>query len=87
MAIISFVMVAIKFEYLVCPFKWPQSGTDMELWSDAVESSRKNIGRTFGSLQKRFRIIVTPVTNRLAFHVEQIFIACCVLHKHLSDYN
>jgi hypothetical protein len=32
-----------KNKYMVCLFKWPQSGTDMELWYDAVEASRKYI--------------------------------------------
>jgi hypothetical protein len=26
-----------KLKYFVCPFKWPQSGMDMELWYDTVE--------------------------------------------------
>jgi hypothetical protein len=72
---------------MVCPFKWRQSGTDMKLWSDAVKESRKDIKRTFGSMKTRFRIIGTPMINRLAFCLEQIFIACCVLHNHLLDYN
>jgi hypothetical protein len=38
-------------------------------------------------MNKRFRILVTPITNRLAFHVEQTFIEFCVLHNHLLDYN
>jgi hypothetical protein len=52
----------------------------MELWYDAVEAAR-------GSMKKRFRILVTPITNKLVFCEEQIYIACCVLHSRLLDYN
>jgi hypothetical protein len=38
-------------------------------------------------MKKRFRILVTPITNSLEFRVKQMFIACCVLHNRLLDYN
>jgi hypothetical protein len=76
-----------KLKFLVCPFKWPQSGTDMELWSGAVESARKDIEWCFCSMKKRWRILVTPLTNREYFRVEQIFTACCVLYNILIAYN
>jgi hypothetical protein len=76
-----------KFKYLVSPLKWHQSDTYMELWYDAVEATRKDTERTFGSMKKRSHTLVTPITNRLAFRVEQICIVCCVLHNRLLDYN
>jgi hypothetical protein len=60
---------------------------DMELWSEAVQASRKDIERTCGSMRKRFRVLVTTIANSTGFCVEQIIIACCVLHKRLLDYN
>jgi hypothetical protein len=59
----------------------------MELWSDAVEVSMKDIEHKFGSMNKRFPIFVTPIANRPALRVEQILIVWCVLHSHLLDYN
>jgi hypothetical protein len=70
-----------KFKFLVCPFKWPQSGPDMALLSDAVGSTRKYIERCCGSMKKRWRILVTQITIREAFRVKQIFMACCALHN------
>jgi hypothetical protein len=71
----------------VCPFKWPHIGTGMELWSAAVESVRKDIEQCFSSMKKRWRILETPIKNQEVFRVEQIFMACCVLHNRLLYYN
>jgi hypothetical protein len=76
-----------KFKFLVCPFKWPQSGTDMEFWSDAAESAKQDIEWCFGSMKNIWFILITPIRSREAFCVEQIFMACCVLHNILLDYN
>jgi hypothetical protein len=38
-------------------------------------------------MKKRFRILMTPITNRLAFHADQLCIACCVLHNRILDDN
>jgi hypothetical protein len=37
-----------KFKFLVCPFKWPQAGSDMAYWSESLEATRKDIERCFG---------------------------------------
>jgi hypothetical protein len=76
-----------KFKFLVCPFKWPRSGTDMELWSDAAGAARKDIERCFGSMKKIGCILVTPLTNPEAFRVDQIFMVCCVLQNILLTYS
>jgi hypothetical protein len=38
-------------------------------------------------MKKRFTILVSPNTLNDAFQIEQVFIACCVLHNRLIDYN
>jgi hypothetical protein len=38
-------------------------------------------------MKKRLRIIAIPITNRLAFRAEKIFIAGCVLRNRILDYN
>jgi hypothetical protein len=40
-----------KFRFLVGPFKWPQSGTAMKLWSDAVDSAREDIEWCLSSMK------------------------------------
>jgi hypothetical protein len=32
-----------KVKYLICPFKWPEVGTDRQKWSSHLESIRKDI--------------------------------------------
>jgi hypothetical protein len=38
-------------------------------------------------MKKRWRILVTPITNQEALCVKQMFMACCVLHSILIDCN
>jgi hypothetical protein len=37
-----------KVKSLICPFKWPEVGTDRQKWSSHLDSTRKVIERTFG---------------------------------------
>jgi hypothetical protein len=32
-----------KVKYLICPFKWPEVGTDRQKWSSHLESIRKDV--------------------------------------------
>jgi hypothetical protein len=76
-----------KVKYLICPFKWPEVGTDRKKWSSHLESTRKDIERTFGSIKQRFGCLVNPITLQEAHRLEQMFNGCCVLHNIILDYN
>jgi hypothetical protein len=76
-----------KVKYLICPFKWPEVGIDRQKWTSHLESIRKNIERTFGSIKQRFGCLVNPITLQDAHHLEQMFNGCCVLHNIILDYN
>jgi hypothetical protein len=41
-----------KFKFLVCPFKWPETGTTLAFWSEVIESAIKDTERCFGSIKK-----------------------------------
>jgi hypothetical protein len=74
-------------KYLICRFKWPEAGTDRQKWSSHLESIRKYIERTFGSIKQRFRCLVNPITLQEAHRLEQMFNGYFVLHNIILDYN
>jgi hypothetical protein len=57
------------------------------VWSSQVESSRKDVERTFGSLKKRWRCIINPIDLLDPCHIERLFITCCILHNMLVDHD
>jgi hypothetical protein len=59
----------------------------MAYWSEYLEATRKDIERCFVAMKKKFTILISPDTLNDAFRIEQVFIACCVLHTRLLDYN
>jgi hypothetical protein len=42
-----------KFKHLIPPYKWTRVGTKKNIWSNDVESARKDVERFFGILKKR----------------------------------
>jgi hypothetical protein len=64
---------------LICPFKWPEVGTDHQKWSSRLE--------TVGSIKQRFGCLVNPITLQETHRLEQMFNGCCVLHNIILDYN
>jgi hypothetical protein len=76
-----------KFKCLLCPFKCHQAGSDVVYWSESLEATRKDIEHCFGAMKKRSTIFVSPNTLNDALRIEQVFIACCVLHNILLDYS
>jgi hypothetical protein len=57
--------------------------TDMKdvFWSEWVESCRKDVECTFGIMKNRFRILKNPLQYHSFKDIENIFIACCMLHN------
>jgi hypothetical protein len=72
---------------LIAPFKYEPEGTAGELWSDTVESVRKDIECVFGILKRRFLILKHPMRFPDITTINKIFLACCVLHNMLCDYD
>jgi hypothetical protein len=63
-----------------CPIK--SSFNIFELmWSTRLESVRKDVKCTFGILKVRFRILGGSVNFHDQWKVDNVFVACCVLHN------
>jgi hypothetical protein len=75
-----------NLKHLSCPFKWPGVGMDHKCLSH-LESTRKDIELTFGSIEQIFEWLVNPLKIQEAHRIEQLFYACCVLHNIILDYN
>jgi hypothetical protein len=67
-------------------FKWIQIGTKKNVWSDTVESTRKDVERCFGILKKRWRCFINPNELQDPDHIERLFTACAILHNIPLDY-
>jgi hypothetical protein len=72
---------------LIAPFKHEPDGTIAELWSDTVESIRKDVECVFGMLKKRFMILKHPMRFPKQQTIEMVFLACSVLHNALCEYD
>jgi hypothetical protein len=76
-----------KMKYLIPPVKWTQVGTKKDIWSENIESTRKDVERCFGILKKRFRCLINPLELQDPSHIERLFNACAVIHNILLDYD
>jgi hypothetical protein len=74
-------------KYLIPPFKWTQVGTKKSIWSENVESTRKDVERFFGILKKRFRCLINPLELQDPSHIERLFNVCAIVHTILLDYD
>jgi hypothetical protein len=77
-----------NMNYLIPPFKWTQVGTKQNIWSEKVESIRKDVERCFGILKKIFRCLINPLELQDPAHIERWFNTCAVIHHNiLLDYD
>jgi hypothetical protein len=72
---------------LIAPYKHEPEGSVAELWSDTVELIRRDVECVFGILKKKFMILKHPMRFPEAKTLENIVLACCVLHNMLCDYD
>jgi len=69
---------------LISPFSHlRQKGTELDRWSELVESLRKDVECTFGILKKRFMCLKQPLCVHRKNEIENIFNTCCILHNML----
>jgi hypothetical protein len=69
------------------PPKWTHIGTKKNIWSDTVESTRKDVERCFGILKKRWRCLINLIELQDPDHIERLFTDCAILHNILLDYD
>src|SRR6056300_1943203 len=71
----------LDWKVLVPPYKHQVEGRPEHRWSKWLESLRKDVECSFGSLKKRF----SSLKNRSRYHdaetLEAVFTCCCILHN------
>ena len=56
-------------------------------WSEWLESVRKDVECTFGSLKGRWRLLKNGVLIKTQQQIDDAFISCCMLHNILLRFN
>eukprot|EP00965_Chrysotila_dentata_P081125 2677874-Pleurochrysis_carterae.AAC.1 len=70
----------------MCPVKSAQQ-MDVKYWSKRLESVRKDVECTFGSLKRRFRMLRLPIEFATAHCLDVMFKMCCMLHNMLLEFD
>jgi hypothetical protein len=60
---------------------------DEVTWSKHLESVRKDVECTFGSLETRFKILKISLMYRNVEHVDNVFYTCAILHNMLLQWD
>jgi Plant transposon protein len=69
---------------LISPIKDPIILKE-RLWSEWLESMRKDVECTFGILKGRFRILKTGICLHKIESIDQLWSTCCALHNMFLD--
>lgn len=75
-----------RWKNLMPPYK-TTSNVSLAVWSKHLESTRKDVERTFGCVKKRFRIVKVPLLFQDAKFINDIFVTCLVLHNKLLTFD
>jgi hypothetical protein len=73
------------WSFMVCPFKDAFQRKDV-LWSEWIESIRKDVECFFGLLKARFRLLTKAIEYGV-FVCDDVFKTCCILHNMLLTYD
>ena len=87
-----------KIPYLICDggyLKWKQLMTGFKYfsilqranWSVQMESTRKDIERSFGQLKGRFRCLKLPILFHRREDVDNMFFMCTILHNMIKRFD
>lgn len=71
---------------LIPPMRVTTSEDEIK-WSKLVESVRKDVECTFGSLKKRFKILKIPILYHTVERVDNVFFTCAILHNMLLKWD
>jgi hypothetical protein len=69
-----------RWRMMQCPIKSSFNISEL-MWSTRLESVRKDVECTFGILKIRFRILGGSVNFHDQWKVDNVFVACCILHN------
>jgi hypothetical protein len=69
-----------KYNCFICPLS-TRVDRQSVIFSEYLESSRKDVECTFGQLKNRFRIFRRPLEMSSEYEMELLFNSCCILHN------
>ena len=75
-----------KYNCFICPLH-KRVDRQSVIFSEWLESSRKDVECTFGQLKNRFRILKKPLEMSDELEIEMLFKSCCVLHNMIYDHR
>jgi len=76
----------LKQNCFVCPMS-NRVDRQAVIFSEFIESTRKDVECTFGQLKNRFRILKRPIEFDNINEINLIFKACCVMHNMILIYD
>jgi hypothetical protein len=63
------------------------SDRQQRLWSEWLESTRKDVECCFGILKSRFRILCQGLLFQTQEGIDSVFYTCCILHNMLLQFD
>jgi DDE superfamily endonuclease len=57
------------------------------IWSEWIESRRKDVECVFGSMKKRFRFLKHAIEIHSQHEIDNAFFTCCTLHNIILMYD
>lgn len=71
----------LRWPVLICPFKHSGAVSQKGYFTSTLESVRKDVERTFGILNKKWKNLEYGVRFGDIEVVERVLIVCCMLHN------
>ena len=75
-----------KWANMINPMKHPSVRSD-RLWSEWMESTRKDVECCFGILKQRFRFLRNGIVLQSQDLIDNVFFTCCIFHNMLLEFD
>ena len=75
-----------KWHCMIPPFKHA-GPTKRVMWSEWVESTRKDVECCFGILKCRWRILKDAIMLQSQALIDTVFFGCCILHNLILEFD
>ena len=73
-----------KWTCMINPMKHTSVRSD-RLWSEWLESTKKDVECTFGSLKSRWRFLRNGIVLQDQNSIDNVFFTCCILHNMILE--
>ena len=73
-----------KWTCMINPMKHTSVRSD-RIWSEWIESTRKDVECTFGSLKGRWRFLRNGIVLQDQNSIDNVFFTCCILHNMILE--